>query len=170
MATDILNEARTSVATLYPSLVMEADSLLMEQSCKLEDLQKVLKAFARDKSPSPDGWIVEFFLFFFDLVGEDLIGMVEESRQKGEVIKALNTTFLVLIPKSNKPSTFGDFRPIYLCNLCYKIIAKLLANRLRPILSKGLVEEQLGFIQGRQILDTVGMAQECRHSIKQKKQ
>jgi hypothetical protein len=35
--------------------------------------------------------------------------MVEESRRKGEVIKALNATFLVLIPKVNKPSSFGDF-------------------------------------------------------------
>jgi hypothetical protein len=64
--------------------------------------------------------------------------------RKGEVIKALNTTFLVLIPKANKPSTFGDYRPISLCNLCYKIIAKLLANRLRPILSKGLARRTIG--------------------------
>jgi hypothetical protein len=62
------------------------------------------------------------------------------------------------------------FASISLCNLCYKIIAKLLANRLRPILSKGLAEEQLGFLHGRQILDAVGTAQESLHSIKQKKQ
>jgi hypothetical protein len=53
--------------------------------------------------------------------------------------------------------------------LCYKIIAKLVANRLRPILSKGLAEEQLGFLHGRQILDVVGMKQECLHNIKDKK-
>jgi hypothetical protein len=75
---------------------------------------------------------------------------------------------LFLIPKVNKPTTFGDFRPISLCNLCYKIIAKILENRLRPILSHGLSEEQLGFLQGRQIIDAVGMAQECLHSIKKK--
>jgi hypothetical protein len=133
-------------------------------------LSSILKAFSKDKSPGPDGWTVEFFLHFFELVGEDLLGMVEESRRKGEVIKFLNATFLVLIPKVNKPSSFGDFRPISLCNLCYKIIAKLLANRLWPILSKGLAEEQLGFLQGRQILDVVGTTQECLHSIKKKNQ
>ena len=84
--------------------------------------------------------------------------MVEESRRKGEVIKELNYTFLVLISKVNKLLTFGDFRPISLCNLCYKIIAKIMENRLRPILSHGLLEEQLIFLQGRQIMDVVSMA------------
>jgi hypothetical protein len=49
----------------------------MDQLCKLEELKKILKAFASDKSPGLDGWTVEFFLYFFDLVGEDLLGMVE---------------------------------------------------------------------------------------------
>jgi hypothetical protein len=48
-------------------------------------LSSILKAFSKDKSPGPDGWIVEFFLHYFELVGEDLLGMVEESRRKGEV-------------------------------------------------------------------------------------
>jgi hypothetical protein len=86
------------------------------------------------------------------------------------VNKDLNSTFLVLIPKSSKPLSFGDFCPISLCNLCYKIIAKILVNRMRPILSKGLAEEHLGFLHGRQILDAVGVAQESLHNIKQKKQ
>jgi len=128
----------------------------------------ILKAFAKDKSPGPDGWTVEFFLHYFDLVGEDLLGMVEESRRKGEVIKALNYNFLVLIPKVNKSLTFGDFRPISLCNLCYKIIAKILENRLRPILSHGLLEEQLGFLQRRQNMDAVDTAHEFPYSIKKK--
>jgi hypothetical protein len=77
-------------------------------------------------------------------------------------------TFLALIPKINKPTSFGDFRPIALCNLCYKIIAKLIANRIRPILSRSISDEQLGFLKGRQILDSIGTSQECLHSIKAK--
>lgn len=65
--------------------------------------------------------------------------------------------------------TFGDYRPIALCNLCYKLIVKVIANRLKPILLKSLSSEQLGFLKGRQILDAIGTAQECIHSIKQKK-
>jgi hypothetical protein len=95
--------------------------------------------------------------------------MVEETRVRGEVISSINSTFLALIPKVNSPSSFSDFRPIALCNLCYKIIAKVIAKRIRPILSRALSEEQLGFLKGRQILDAIGTAQECLHSIKNKK-
>jgi hypothetical protein len=94
--------------------------------------------------------------------------VVEESRVTGAVNKALNSTFIVLIPKFNCPSTLGYFRPIALCNLCYKIISKILAKRIRPILSRALSEEQLGFLKARQILDAIGTAQECLHIIKMK--
>jgi hypothetical protein len=72
--------------------------------------------------------------------------MVEESRLKGFILGALNSTFITLIPKVNKPNHFGDFRPISLCNLSYKIISKIIADRIKPILSRSLSEEQLGFL------------------------
>jgi hypothetical protein len=95
--------------------------------------------------------------------------VVEDSRIRGLVNKSLNTTFFTLIPKVNNPSSFGDYRPIALCNLCYKLISKIIANRIKPILSRSLSEEQLGFLKGRQILDAIGTTQECLHSIKVKK-
>jgi hypothetical protein len=144
------------------------DRQLLEKPCSKVEILVVLKGFSKDKSLGPDGWMVELFLSFFDLVGDDLLEAVEESRRSGEVNKSLNSTFLVLIPKVNKPSTFGDFRPIALCNLIYKIISKLLASRIKLILSRSLSGEQLGFLKGRQILDAVGTTQECLHSIKVK--
>jgi hypothetical protein len=113
--------------------------------------------------------LLSSLFYFFDLVGDDLLEMVEESRIRGEVVRGLNSTFLALIPKVNKPTSFDDFRPISLCNLCYKLISKIIANRIKPILSRSMSEEQLGFLKGRQIQDTIGTAQECLHSIKLKK-
>jgi hypothetical protein len=165
------SDLRTQLETirLYPRMVQEDDVLFLEKVVTLEELLKVLKGFAKDKSPGPDGWTVEFFLFFFDLVGPDLLAMVEDTRLRGEVCRPINSTFLALIPKQNRPITFSDYRPIALCNLCYKIVTKIIAKRIRPILSRSLSEEQLGFLKGRQILDAIGTAQECLHSIKSKK-
>jgi hypothetical protein len=142
------------------------DLVQLERPCTKEDLWKILKDFAKDKILGLDSWTVEFFLHYYELVGEDLLGLVEESRSRGEVIKALNSNFLLLIPKVNKPLNFGDFQLISLCNLCYKIIANILANRIKPIPYRSLSGEQLGFLQGRQIMDAMGTAQECIHSIK----
>jgi hypothetical protein len=101
-------------------------------------------------------------------LGEDILGLVEESRRKGRVSGALNATFVVLIPKSDKLDSFGGFRPIALCNLLYKIITKIIAVRIKTSLSVGISKEQFGFLEGRQITDAVGVVQEALHNIKVK--
>ena len=81
--------------------------------------------------------------------------MVEEARRKGKVTRALNSTFIVLIPKKDKANKFEDFRPISLCNTLYKIISKTIAERLKHILSGYISLEQSGFLQNRSIHDAV---------------
>jgi hypothetical protein len=98
----------------------------------------------------------------------DLLQLVEDSRLKGKISGSLNATFLVLIPKKDNPLTFFDFRPISLCNLIYKLISKVISNRIKPFLERNLSAEQLGFLKGRRIQDAIGAAHECIHSIKQK--
>jgi hypothetical protein len=161
---------QVNLARLYQRFVTEEDNVLLDKPVTKQEIWEILSLFAKDKSLGPDGWTVEFFTLFFDLVGDDLLDLVEDSRIRGKIQRSLNSTFLVLIPKENSPRNFGDFRPIALCNLCYKIISKVIANRIKPILSRALSAEQLGFLKGRQILDVVGMTHECIHSIKSKKQ
>jgi len=54
----------------------------------------------------------------------------------------LNNTNIVLVPKGDHPETIKDLRPISLCNVAYKIISKVLANRLRPLIGKFISSEQ----------------------------
>jgi hypothetical protein len=110
----------------------------------LAELEAILKLFKKEKSPGPDGWTVELYLHFFEIMGEDLLALVEETRLSGRISGSINSTFIALIPKTNKPQQFGDYRPISLCNLVYKVISKVIANIIKPILSKFLSEEQLG--------------------------
>jgi hypothetical protein len=156
------------ISSLYPSMVTEDEADSLFNPVTLEEIKSVLVKFNKDRSPGPDGWTTEFFISFFDLVGEDLLKMVEDSRRNGKLCGGLNSTFLALIPKVNKPKSFDDYRPISLCNLIYKVISKILANRIKPFLSKCLSSEHLGFLKGRRIQDAIGSAHETLHSIKKK--
>lgn len=109
---------QVSVARLFSCFITEVDSILFDSPCTKHEIWEVLKSFAKGKSPGPNRWTVEFFLHFFDLVGADLLEMVEDTRSSGKVIGFVNSTFLTPIPKVNNPTTFGDYRPIALCNLC----------------------------------------------------
>jgi hypothetical protein len=100
-----------------------------------EELLHVLTTFKKDKSLGPDRWTVEFYLSFFELLGEDLLWVVEEVRLSGKVPRNINATFISLIPKVDCLETFEGFQPISLCNFLYKIIAKVLVVRIKPFLS-----------------------------------
>ena len=82
------------------------------------------------------------------------------------VLRALNSNFLALIPKESGTEDPGKLRPIALCNVIYKIITKVIANRLKPILPLIISLEQVGFMEGRQILDGIILVHEIIHSLK----
>jgi len=91
---------------------------------------------------------------------------VEDSRKSKKVMKALNASFIALIPKKENVMTPDGFRPIALCNVVYKIISKMIANRLKPLLPSLISEEKTGYVEGRQILNNIIQAHEVAHSLK----
>ena len=64
-------------------------------------------------------------------------------------------TNIVLIPKKDNSETMRDIHPISLCNILYKIISKMLANRPKRLLPKCISQEQSAFVENRSILDNV---------------
>jgi hypothetical protein len=152
----------------YLRLFYEEEGSSIADPISLDEVQKNLKGFKCSKIPGPDAWTIEFFLAFFDLVGNELLEVVEESRRLGKVSGELNATFIALIPKSDKPDSFDGFRPIALCNLVYKIITKIIATRIKTSLSTGISKEQFVFLEGRQITDAIRVVHEVLHSIKVK--
>lgn len=133
----------------FPRLVLDEDNVELFEEVSLEELSGGLVAFQKGKSLGPDGWMVEFFTTFFEILGKDLLRVVKEVRSFRWVIPNFNSTFIVLISKVDNPTDFGDFMSISLRNCVYKINAKILAVRIKKLLSKVISLEQFKFVEGR---------------------
>jgi hypothetical protein len=89
------------------------------------------------------------------------LAVCQEFHEHCQFERSLNATFVALIPKKHGADEIKDFRPISLVGGMYKIIAKLLANRLSFVLGKIISSSQNAFVKGRQILDSVLVANQC---------
>jgi hypothetical protein len=118
------------------------------------------------KAPGPDGYPVYFFQRNWDICGEDVTRAVLRVLNGDESPEEINSTFIVLIPKVPNPNLMGQFRPISLCNVVYKIISKTIANRLKTVLPYIISEEQSAFVPGRIISDNIIAAYECLHFMR----
>lgn len=87
----------------------------------------------------------------------------------GQIPKGWNETTVVLIPKVKHPERLKDLRPISLCNVLYKIVSKVLANRLKKILPDIISPAQSAFVPGRLISDNILIAYELSRYMKNKK-
>ena len=105
-----------------------------------------------------------FFQTYWLDIGMDITQAVLSSLNSGSILKAINHTFITLIPNKN-PKKVTEFRPISLCNVIYKIISKVIANRLKPLLNSIISETQGAFIANRLITDNVLIAFESLHHM-----
>ncbi|GKA26227.1 ribonuclease H-like domain-containing protein [Tanacetum coccineum] len=105
------------------------------------------------KSPSPDGFSFLFLKSYWELQKEDVGNAVRCVLESFVMPRGVNSSFITLIPKISNPIHIKDFRPISLIGMQYKIIAKILANRLSNVIDKVVSKEQSAFIAGRQILN-----------------
>jgi hypothetical protein len=113
------------------------------------------------KSPGPDGINFGFYKDFWEELKGDVMRFVSEFHRNGRLSKGLNSTFIALIPKVDSPQRLNDYRPISLVGSLYKILAKVLANRLRLVIGSVISEPQTAFVKGRQILDGILIANEA---------
>lgn len=113
------------------------------------------------KSPGPDGVNFGFIKQFWLDLKDDFMRFITEFHRNGKLAKGINSTFIALIPKVDSPQLLNDFRPISLVGCMYKVLAKVLANRLRTVVSSVVSDTQSAFLKGKQILDGILVANEA---------
>ncbi|KAA3462610.1 reverse transcriptase [Gossypium australe] len=118
-------------------------------------------------------WISShFYQKYWPIIGEEVSNYCLQQLNNGNNsmdLRPIKKTNIVLLPKVLNRSTISQFRPISLCNVIYKLIARVLANRLRVVLYKCIDSAQSAFVPGRLITDNVLLAYEILHMLKNKK-
>ena len=123
----------------------------------------------QQKAPGPDAMNALFFQKYWHIVGNNVIDAMLDFLESGHMVPRINSTNIVLISKVKSPEKMSNFRPISLCNVIYKIISKVLANRLIQILPQIISSTQSAFVPGRLITDNVLLSYETLHTMHSRK-
>nr|XP_009783630.1 PREDICTED: uncharacterized protein LOC104232192 [Nicotiana sylvestris] len=151
-----------------PRIITDDDNTLLTAMPNMEEIRYAVFDMGANSAASPDGFNDTFFQKCWDIIKDDITNFVQEIFNGKRLTKFFSQTCLVLIPKVKSPNSFSELRPISLSNFTAKIIFKILARRLNPILHKIISENQNRFVKGRSITENILLAQEITQNIKNK--
>ncbi|KAL3698101.1 hypothetical protein R1sor_012177 [Riccia sorocarpa] len=160
-----------SLAAILPGAHMEVDytvalshltkSVTQQQDRQIntkppeEEIDKVANLMKNDKSPGLDGFTTEMLLACWPFIRGDCIAMIHHFWDQGELLRDTRTAVIKLIPKTEIKELLKNWRPLSLMTLSYKLIAKIMAERLKKFLPQLVDPQQTGFIHGRSITNNL---------------
>ncbi|GJS43734.1 transposase, MuDR, MULE transposase domain protein [Tanacetum coccineum] len=147
------SERRANIDMRFPKTISEDQSQDLEREVSKQEIKTAVWGCGTDKSPGPDGFSFGFYRHFWPVIEHDVYMAVNHFFIHGEIPPGCNSSFIALIPKVPDANLVKDFRPISLIGSIYKIIAKILSNRLVNVLGDIVNEVQSAFIAERQMLD-----------------
>lgn len=155
---------------LVHTKVTKAERSWLESPYSEEEIYEALKDTNPHKVLGLNGLRAEFFQRFWSKVKVDVLRFCLDILNYGASVQEVNHTFIALIPKASNADSMKKLRPISLCNVLYKLIAKAVSNHVKVVVPSVISEEQSVFIKERLITDNALIAYEILHSIKNKSQ
>ncbi|GJV99906.1 RNA-directed DNA polymerase, eukaryota, reverse transcriptase zinc-binding domain protein [Tanacetum coccineum] len=142
-----------SLDGVMPNILSSDHRDYLERQFSNDEIKRAVWDYGGDRAPGPDGYTFKFFTTFWDVIEADVICFVQDFFRTGKFPKGCNSSFIALIPKVSNAKFVTDFRPISLIGCQYKIVGKILANRLSKVIGNCISPEKSAFIKGRNILD-----------------
>ncbi|XP_022014769.1 uncharacterized protein LOC110914278 [Helianthus annuus] len=149
---------------LFSKIIDPQKASHMIRPITVEEVKKAMFSIGIDKAPGPDGYSAAFFKSAWPIIGNDVTCAILDFFETGKLLQELNHTTIVLIPKVPTPATVVDYRPIACCNVLYKCISKIVADRIKIVLNDIVSINQSAFVPGRRISDNIMLTQELMHN------
>lgn len=144
-------------------VVTEGMNGILTEDFSRQEVGLALKQMASLKASSPDGMPS---IFLSTLLEGDWQGFFMGCLNPVTIPPSINHTYITLIPKVKCPQRVTKFRPIALCNIIYKFVSKVLANRLKKLLPDIILESQSAFQANKAISNNILVAFETLHHMK----
>nr|GEV64153.1 hypothetical protein [Tanacetum cinerariifolium] len=121
---------RLKINFLFSKRLSDVQASDLERRVSRDEIRLAVWNCGENKSPGPEGYSFEFFMKYWNLVGSDLCDAVEHFFETESFPNGCNSSFVALISKITDAKFVNDFRPISLIGSVYKVVTKMLANRL----------------------------------------
>lgn len=138
-------------------------------SSSMEEVEEAVWGCEGNKCPGPDDFNFNFIKSCWNTIKDEIHQVLLQFHKNGKLPKAFTSSFVTIIGKTKNPRGLNEFRPISLIGCIYKIIAKILSSRLKGVFPGIIAPSQTAFLQRRQILDRVLVANEIINVAKNKK-
>ncbi|PNX79615.1 ribonuclease H, partial [Trifolium pratense] len=146
---------------VIPNLINEDINAVMTMLPSHQEIKSAVFALNKDSAPGPDGFGAFFFQHYWEIVKIDVFNAVLEFFTTSWILPGFNSNIITLLPKTSNATSIDQYRPIAMANFKFKVISKIIADRLANIMPFIISKEQMGFIHDRNIKDCLCIASEA---------